>query len=136
MENSRKPQLLLYLKGIAMGAADVVPGVSGGTIALITGIYQELIDTIKGVDISVLKILLKGNFKEFWSKLNGNFLITLFTGIATSVLLISSGMIYLLKNYPEQLWGFFLGLIIASAWLVGKKVTTWNIGNITSLIIG
>lgn len=136
MENSRKSRLFLYLKGIAMGAADVVPGVSGGTIALITGIYQELIDTIKGVDLSVLKILLKGDIKGFWSKLNGTFLVTLFAGIATSVLLISSGMIYLLKNYPEQLWGFFLGLIIASAWLVGKKVTQWNASNIASLVVG
>ena len=91
-----KSMLFLYLKGAAMGAADIVPGVSGGTIALITGIYEELISSIKNINSKLFKILLKNGIKEFWSALNGNFLLVLLTGIFTSVILLAQVIVFLL----------------------------------------
>lgn len=85
-----KDYLLLFTKGLAMGGADVVPGVSGGTIAFISGIYEELIDSIKAINLVTIKVLLKGEFKEFWQQINGNFLIVLFTGIAISLKSLAS----------------------------------------------
>jgi len=131
-----KEKILLYLKGLGMGAADVVPGVSGGTIAFITGIYEELLDSIKSVDIDALKKLLKFDLKGFWSHINGNFLLVLFLGIGTALISLSRLVLYLLENHPEMLWSFFFGLIIASAILVGKQVRQWGARPIVGLIIG
>ncbi|MCH2233977.1 MAG: DUF368 domain-containing protein [Crocinitomicaceae bacterium] len=128
--------ILLFLKGIAMGAADVVPGVSGGTIAFITGIYEELLETLSGLNFGLLKTWRKEGFKAFWTALNGNFLVVLFAGIFVSILSLAKLIEYLLEYHPIQLWAFFFGLIIASVWLVGKTVEKWNITTIIGLIGG
>ncbi len=106
--------VLLYFKGIAMGAADVVPGVSGGTIAFITGIYQELIDTIRGLNFSALRTLTRGEFAQFWAQINGSFLLVLLAGILSSIASLAQLIGYLLAQYPLLVWSFFFGLIIAS----------------------
>ncbi|QTA82978.1 DUF368 [Desulfonema limicola] len=131
-----KNKFMLYLKGIAMGAADAVPGVSGGTIAFISGIYEELIDSIRSFNITGLKLLKSLDFKGFWEHINGLFLIILFAGIATSILFFSRIILYCLVHYPEMLWAFFFGLIIASALVVGKKISQWNSKIIFSSIAG
>ncbi|MDA8652934.1 DUF368 domain-containing protein [Candidatus Actinomarina sp.] len=128
--------LFLYLKGAAMGAADIVPGVSGGTIALITGIYEELIFSIKNINSKLFKILLKNGIKEFWSALNGNFLLVLLTGIFTSVILLAQVIVFLLVNHEFKLWGFFFGLIIASAFLILKDIQFHNIKSILLMLFG
>ena len=131
-----KSMLFLYLKGAAMGAADIVPGVSGGTIALITGIYEELISSIKNINSKLFKILLKNGVKEFWSALNGNFLLVLLTGIFTSVILLAQVIVFLLVNHEFKLWGFFFGLIIASAFLILKDIQSHNIKSILLMLFG
>lgn len=131
-----KDRILLFLKGLAMGAADIVPGVSGGTIAFISGIYEELLNSIKSVDLEALKLLISFQLNAFWQKINGNFLATLLLGIATSVLFIVDLIVYLLANHPIWLWAFFFGLIIASAWLVAKQVKKWSVGAVISFIVG
>lgn len=128
--------ILLLLKGIAMGAADVVPGVSGGTIAFITGIYDELLKSIKSINIDALKLLLKGRFKQFMQHINGYFLIALLSGIAISVLSLAKLMVWLLENQPIPTWSFFFGLIIASSILVATSVKEWNWKTILSSLIG
>ena len=129
-------RILLFLKGLAMGAADVVPGVSGGTIAFITGIYEELLETLSNLNFGLLKVWKKEGFKSFWVKLNGTFLVVLFSGIFVSILSLAKLITYLLEYHPIQLWGFFFGLIIASVWLVGKTVEKWNFATIAGLIVG
>ena len=119
-----------------MGAADVVPGVSGGTIAFITGIYQELIDSIKSINFNTLKLFFTGKFKEFWKQINGNFLLAVVIGIGISVLSLAKGLEYLLEHQPILIWSFFFGLIIASAIYIGKDISRWNIGTFVSLIAG
>jgi putative membrane protein len=136
MNRSLKEYLLITLKGMGMGAADVVPGVSGGTIAFITGIYQELIDSIKSVNIRSLKLFFTGKFKEFWSEINGNFLLAVVIGIGISVLSLAKGLKYLLENHAILIWSFFFGLIVASAIYVGKDIKQWKIGTIISMIAG
>ena len=131
-----KNKLILFLKGIAMGAADVVPGVSGGTIAFISGIYEELLSSIKSVDLEALKLLTGFKFKAFWLKINGKFLIVLFAGIAFSILSLSRLVLYLLENQPILLWSFFFGLIVASVFLVAKQITKWSALPVLALIIG
>lgn len=131
-----KNQIPLFLKGMAMGAADVIPGVSGGTIAFITGIYRTLIDSIKSINHKALQTLFKQGIKAFWKQINGNFLIVLFGGIATSILLLVRAIHYLLDNFPVLLWAFFFGLIVASAFVVGAKVKKWKVGTVLVLIAG
>lgn len=131
-----KDYLLLFAKGLAMGGADVVPGVSGGTIAFISGIYEELIDSIKAVNLDTLKILLKGEFKEFWKQINGNFLIVLFLGIAISLKSLASLVTYLMEHNPIQLWSFFLGLILISSIVILRQVNKWSFGVVIIGLIG
>ena len=133
---TNKEYALLVLKGMGMGAADVVPGVSGGTIAFISGIYEELIDTLKSIDLVALKLLLSFKIKEFWTAINGSFLAAVFAGIAISVLSLAKLLTYLLENHPVLLWSFFFGLILASALLVGRKIKKWSTGSIIALILG
>lgn len=128
--------LLITLKGLAMGAADVVPGVSGGTIAFISGIYQELIDSINNVNVSVLKTLKKDGFKTAWKQVNGNFLLALLTGIGISILTFSKVITHLLETQPLLVWSFFFGLIIASICLIWKEINRWNFIEILFLLIG
>jgi len=128
--------ITLALKGMAMGIAEVIPGVSGGTIAFITGIYEKLLDTIKAFHPSLI-----GTFKEegiggVWSTINGSFLVTLLVGMATGVIVGVFGVTHLLETYPEMLWAFFFGLIISSAIFIGKQVASWGISEIIALIVG
>ncbi len=128
--------LIISLKGLAMGAADAVPGVSGGTIAFISGIYEELISSISNINISLFKTLFKKGFKPFWKALNGNFILALFIGIIISFVSFMKLAKYLLEHHPVLIWSFFFGLIIASIYFVGKQITKWNIKTIVALIIG
>ena len=128
--------LIISLKGLAMGAADAVPGVSGGTIAFISGIYEELIATISNVNISLFKTLFKKGFKSFWEQLNGNFLLALLSGIIVSFVSFMRLAKYLIENEPVLIWSFFFGLIIASIYFVGKQITKWNISVIIGLLFG
>lgn len=123
-------------KGICMGAADVIPGVSGGTIAFIMGIYAELLDSIKSVNGEALKLLLKGKIGAFWKHINGTFLASLFAGILISVFSLAKLMKYLLEFHPVPLWSFFFGLILASAVYILKGLDKWSIRNIISLLVG
>ena len=132
----QKNYLLLVLKGCAMGAADVVPGVSGGTIAFITGIYEELIDSIKSIDLQALKLLLSLKFADFWKKINGSFLLGVAGGIAISIFSLAKLMTWLLEHLPIYIWSFFFGLIVASSVLVAKEIKHWHIGTVISLIAG
>ena len=119
-----------------MGAADVVPGVSGGTIAFISGIYEELITSINNVNISLFKTLKKNGFQAFWKQLNGNFLVALFTGIFISVFSLAKGISWLLVNQPILLWSFFFGLVVASIFFVGKSLERWNMVAVIMLVLG
>ncbi|MEO0526665.1 MAG: DUF368 domain-containing protein [Bacteroidota bacterium] len=137
MENRNLLQyIFITLKGMAMGAADVVPGVSGGTIAFISGIYEELIRSINNINLSTFKILLTGEFKMFWSKLNGNFLLALFLGIFISLFSLATLVSWLLENEPILLWSFFFGLVTASIFFVGKAIGKWRLGTIIMLLLG
>ena len=133
---SIKDYILISLKGVAMGAADVVPGVSGGTIAFITGIYEELINSLKSIDPSTIKMLFSEGIPKTWQKVNGNFLVALFIGIGISVVSLSKVIKYLLAEHPIMVWSFFFGLIIASAYVISKSITQWNLKSIGGIIIG
>lgn len=126
----------IFARGLGMGAADVVPGVSGGTIAFITGIYEELLETIANLNLGLFKIWKKDGFKAMWSSMNGNFILALFLGIGVSIFSLAKVLTYLLDFYPTLLWSFFFGLILASIWLVGKTVEKWNTQNIIGLLFG
>jgi putative membrane protein len=128
--------ILLYLKGIAMGAADVIPGVSGGTVAFISGIYDELLNSIKAIDAEAIKMLFRLRLKDFWAKINGNFLITLFAGILTSLLSLAKLMTHLLQTQPILIWSFFFGLILVSAPLVLREIKQWSVGPVVSFALG
>jgi len=132
MNRTVKDYSLLTLKGIAMGAADVIPGVSGGTIAFITGIYEELINSIKSINLTAIKLLITGKFAEFWKAVNGTFLLSLFTGIAISIISLAKGLKYLLDHYPILVWSFFFGLVVASAIYVARTIKNWSFGTIVS----
>ncbi len=119
-----------------MGAADIVPGVSGGTIALITGIYEELISSIKNINPRLIKTLFKNGVKEFWIELNGTFFIILLSGIATSVILLVQIIVFLLDSHEFKIWGFFFGLIIASAYIILKDIQTLDINKVCIVILG
>ncbi|OQY04304.1 MAG: DUF368 domain-containing protein [Bacteroidetes bacterium 4572_117] len=131
-----KDYIIILLKGMAMGAADVVPGVSGGTIAFISGIYEELIESIKSINLANIKILFSKGFKQFWSSINGNFLASLFLGIIISILSLAKLLHFLLEEYPILIWSFFLGLIVASTIYVTKQIIKWNYKIILAIIIG
>jgi putative membrane protein len=136
MMKSNKSTFGIYLKGIAMGIADLVPGVSGGTIALITNIYEDLITSINHVNVKEILALFGVNRKTSWQKINGQFLLPLFLGIATSILFLSSIIGFFLENHSLALWSFFFGLIFASSILICKDVKQWSPNTIIGLIIG
>ncbi|WP_339695272.1 DUF368 domain-containing protein [uncultured Roseivirga sp.] len=131
-----KEFILLYFKGIAMGSADVVPGVSGGTIAFITGIYETLLNAIRSVDLQALQYLKKFQIKALWKHVNGNFLLPLLAGIATSVLTLAKVITHLLAEYPIQVWSFFFGLIVISALIILREIKLWNIGVFVAIALG
>ena len=126
----------LYLKGVFMGIAEIIPGVSGGTIAFITGIYEELINSIKSVDGNSIKLLLSLKFSLFWKQINGTFLLTLLMGMLTSILALSRVIVFLIDQHPFKIWGFFFGLIIASAIVIFYQVKTLNSKVVVSTLIG
>ena len=130
-----KNALLLYAKGMAMGAADVVPGVSGGTVAFITGIYDELLGSIASVPNAVAP-LLKGRVAEAWRTANATFLLVLFAGILTSVFSLAKLITYLLEHHPIPVWSFFFGLILVSVHLVGKEIQRRSLSRLLSLCLG
>ena len=136
MQRSFKDYLTITLKGMAMGAADVVPGVSGGTIAFITGIYQELISTISGINLGLFTIWKEQGFKAMWKEANGSFVVALLTGILISIFTVMRLTNYLLEAHPILIWSFFFGLILASIWFVAKQIPKWNFKIILALIIG
>lgn len=124
------------LKGAAMGTADVVPGVSGGTIAFITGIYEELLCSIKNIDATAVKLLFSLKLGEFWRKINGNFLSSLLLGILAAAFTLAKAMTWLLENHPITVWSFFFGLIIASIVIVARRVPKWIAWNVLALALG
>lgn len=136
MSRTFKDYSLLILKGMGMGAADVVPGVSGGTIAFIVGIYQELLDSIKSISKDSLKLLFTGKFPAFWKEINGNFLLSIVTGICISVFSLAKIITSLLVTHPILVWAFFFGLVLASTWFVSKDIKQWSWKTILSYIIG
>ena len=119
-----------------MGAADVIPGVSGGTIAFITGIYDDLIGSLNSINKTALQLFFSGRFKDFWKHINGNFLLSLFCGILISVLSLAGLMHYLLENHPIQTWAFFFGLIVASSIFILRGIDGWNLKTILFLVFG
>ena len=127
---------LIVLKGMGMGAADVVPGVSGGTIAFITGIYEELVHSIKNINYATISALWKEGIPAFWKAVNGNFLVSVVGGIMISVLTLARLLEYLLVNHPVLIWSFFFGLIIGSAIFVARSIEKWNAGTVISLLAG
>lgn len=121
---------------MGMGAADVVPGVSGGTIAFITGIYEELINSIKSVNLQALRFFFTGKWSSFWKQINGNFLLAVFSGIFISVLSLAKLLEYLLEHQPVLIWSFFFGLVLASSYAVSRKIGRWNYAIILALVSG
>ncbi|MGN0056846.1 MAG: DUF368 domain-containing protein [Phocaeicola plebeius] len=136
MERKLKDYGLLVLKGMGMGAADVVPGVSGGTIAFIVGIYDELIQSIKSIDLTALRLFLTGRFAEAWTRVNGYFLLSILAGIGISVFSLAKIITWLLTNHPVLVWAFFFGLVLASAWLVAKDVSRWTWKTVLGFVAG
>ncbi|MGE8362475.1 DUF368 domain-containing protein [Pseudomonas sp.] len=130
-----KSSLLLYAKGIAMGAADVVPGVSGGTVAFISGIYDDLLRSIASIPAAFL-LLLRGRIKAAWQTANATFLLILLGGILTSVVSLARLITYLLEHHPIPVWSFFFGLILVSCHLVGREIQRWNWSRIVSFVLG
>lgn len=132
----RSDAIKLYLKGMAMGAADIVPGVSGGTIAFISGIYEELIDSIGSIGPKTFTILFKQGLPAAWRSINGTFLLTLMLGILTSVFTLSTLISQLLESYPQLLWSFFFGLIVISAIHIGRQIRKWGTGEVVAIAFG
>ncbi len=119
----------IFLRGMAMGIADIIPGVSGGTIAIITGIYEEFLSTLNKIDFMIFRLLFKGKFQKIWKNYNLSFLLSLLLGIFTSILIFSHYITFLIKNHPIALWAFFFGLIFSSIFFLLKQIKNWNFKN-------
>lgn len=128
--------MLVVLKGIGMGAANVIPGVSGGTIALITGIFERIINAMKSLDGTAVKLLFKGKIKELIEYIDFYFLVAVFTGMLISIFSLARLFEYLFNNYPVYIWSYFFGLILASVYFVGKTIEKWKTSVIIAFIIG
>lgn len=135
-ERSKKQLLGITLRGMAIGAADVVPGVSGGTIAFISGIYEELIHSISSINLKALKILRKEGIKPFWKHINGTFFVALLLGIAISVLTLANLVTYFLNEHPVMVWSFFFGLVLASVYIIIRTIDKWSVFSVISLMVG
>ncbi len=131
-----KKYIVYLLKGMAVGLANIIPGVSGGTIALITGIFERLINAIKSFGLTSLKLLLRGKLREFAKVTDLYFLIALFAGVILAIVLLAKIFDFLFSQYPVYIWSFFFGLILASVYFVGKTIESWKISVIISFIIG
>ena len=136
MVRKLRDYFVIGFKGMAMGAADVVPGVSGGTIAFISGIYEELLSTFSNVNLSLLKTLKASGIKAAWKQLNGSFLTALFLGVFVSIVSLAKVIKHLLESQPILLWSFFFGLVLASIIYIAKQITDWNFEALLILIIG
>ena len=119
-----------------MGAADIVPGVSGGTIAFISGIYEELLKSISSINFKIFGLIKDKDIQSAWNKINGNFLFSIFSGILISVFSLSRTITFLIGSYPILVWSFFFGLILSSSLIIGRTVKNWNFQKIISFIIG
>lgn len=129
--------IVVALKGFAMGAANVIPGVSGGTIALLTGIFNELIEALNAImSVSTWKLLIKGQFKEFWETIHGTFLLWLAIGVIISVFSLAKLMEYVLAHHPVQTWAFFFGLIVVSALFMLSDIKGWKGKEVAWLVLG
>ncbi|MFV0278090.1 MAG: DUF368 domain-containing protein [Parahaliea sp.] len=126
----------IYLRGVLMGAADIVPGVSGGTIAFITGIYDRLLDSIRAFDVALLGLVFRGRIAESWRHVDGGFLLALLLGIGTSILSLARLISWLLEIHPVPLWAFFFGLILASALVLLRQIGPWGPSRGLSLAAG
>ncbi len=126
---------ILFIKGFCMGAADVVPGVSGGTMALVLGIYEELLQSIKAIDLHFARLLATFQFKRALALIPLSFLVSLFGGILVAVFTLAKALSWLLTNYPVGVWSFFFGLILASALLVGRRIAAWHVGVFIGLVL-
>ena len=133
---SVREALTLFGKGLAMGTADIIPGVSGGTVAFITGIYNHLLSAISSINLSSIWLGLRGKFKEAIVKIHLKFLLVLFGGIVVAVLSTARLMHFLLVSYPVEIWSLFFGLVLASIWYVGRAIPTWNIAALLSTTAG
>jgi putative membrane protein len=131
-----RENILIFLKGMGMGGADVVPGVSGGTIALIAGIYERLLNAIRSVDLEAVRLLFQFKLREFWQKIDGAFLLPLVLGIATSLITLARVIKFFMEEHPIPLWSFFFGLILVSAIWVLKEVKQWHWGILISFVVG
>jgi len=127
MNKESKPSIVVFFKGMMMGIADIIPGVSGGTIAIITGVYEEFLSTLNSLNINVFTLIKNGKFKELWNKYNLSFLLSLVSGILSSIFLLSHSIVYIIENFPVVLWSFFLGLITSSIFYLFKEIKKWTI---------
>ena len=128
--------IMVAVKGACMGAADVIPGVSGGTIAFIMGIYDEFVGSLASINGEALKLLLKGRFSAFWKHINGSFLLSLVAGIGISVIALAGLMQMLLSDFPIQTWAFFFGLIVASSLFIIRGISSWKLREGLLLVFG
>lgn len=126
----------LFFKGFGVGAANVIPGVSGGTIALLTGIFEELINSLKSIDFHAIRLLMTGKFREFSEKVNFFFLIAVFGGVVVSIFTLARLLEFLFLNYPVFIWAYFFGLILASVYFVGKTIGKWTIPVVLFFLAG
>ena len=131
-----KDYILVGVKGMCMGAADVIPGVSGGTIAFIMGIYDEFVGSIAKIDTEAVRMLLRGRIRDFWNHINGWFLLSLVAGIGVSVVSMAGLMQMLLVDFPIQTWAFFFGLIVASSIFILKGISGWSLREAGFLVFG
>ena len=131
-----KQYFTLVLKGLALGTANVIPGVSGGTIALITGIFERLIDAVKSFDITAIKLLLRGKVQSFIKYTDLKFLLSVFAGVVIAIITIARLFDYFFEHYPVYIWAYFFGLILASVFFVGKTITRWSWSVIVFLLLG
>ena len=135
MNSKSSENIKLYFKGMAMGIADAFPGISGGTMALILGVYKELVNSISIINFSLFKTLKKEGLKKFWKKLNGTFLVILFSGIISSLVVFMNLASFLIDNFPILIWSFFLGLVSASIYIILKPTDLFDFNNKTKHIL-
>ncbi|MFS4415779.1 DUF368 domain-containing protein [Maribacter sp. 2307ULW6-5] len=138
MKGSRNitQHLFIFFKGMAMGIAELVPGVSGGTIAFVTGIYEEFISSLNNIKGHTFKVWKTNGFSAFWKELNGPFLLVLFFGMLVSILSFSKLMAWLLDHHPIPVWAFFFGLVLASVFFVAKSISRWHLGTVALFLVG
>lgn len=135
MQNNKR-YFTVFLKGMAMGAADVVPGVSGGTVAFISGIYQELVDSLRSINMAALRTLFSQGVGPAWRQINGNFLLAVFGGILLSLFSMARIIVHAMDQWPELIWAFFFGLVCASTIYVGRQLERWRIQEVLALGAG